>query len=299
MSLKRHIARTTTAALAPGFLGAGHLAAPRVPPEDFAVNDPFFLMMDDQLELGEGYKPVGEPHPHAGFETVTLVLEGTLRDRDEGGLLETGDVQWMTAGRGVIHSENVEAQGRVRILQLWLILPKRERWTQPGFQVVAADSLPVRREAGVEVRLYSGSSGELRSPTHNHVPVTLADIRLEPGASFEQDLPASYNGFVLVLQGSARVGEEGTLLKLEQMGWLDRPADRGASALRMVAGETGARLVLYAGEPQGDRVVSSGPFIGDSREDIVRLFNEYRAGRFQRMSELGRRPAPEQRSERR
>jgi hypothetical protein len=298
MSLQRRIARTTTASLAPGFLGAGHQAAPRVSPEDFALNDPFFLMMDDQIEMGEGYKELGEPHPHAGFETVTLVLEGTLRDRDEGGLLKTGDVQWMTAGRGIIHSENVEAQGRVRILQLWLILPKRERWTEPGFQVVAADSLPVRHEAGVEVRLYSGRSGAVESSTRNHVPVTLADIRLEPGASFEQDLPASYNGFVLVLQGSAQVGAEGTLLKLEEMGWLDRPADRGASALRMVAGKSGARLVLYAGEPQGDRVVSSGPFIGDTREDIVRLFNEYRAGRFERMSELGRKRPAEQRSAR-
>ena len=109
---------------------------------------------------------------------------------------------------------------------------------------------------------------------------------LAPNATFEQDLPASYNGFLLVLEGSAQVGADGTVLKPNEVGWLDRPAEKGISKVRIVAGGQGARLVLYAGEPQGDPIVSHGPFIGDTREDIARLFGEYRAGRFQRMSEL-------------
>jgi redox-sensitive bicupin YhaK (pirin superfamily) len=111
---------------------------------------------------------------------------------------------------------------------------------------------------------------------------------LSAGTTFEQDVPASYNGFVFVVSGSARVGDDATSLGTGEVGWLDRPAGEGTSMLRIAAGDAGARLVLYAGQPQGDAIVSQGPFIGDSREDIVRLHNEYRAGRFPRMSELAR-----------
>src|SRR6266536_5728905 len=120
--LQRRIARTvTTPPLAPGFIGPGHLATQVVTPGDFALNDPFIMLADDHLDIGD--RPVGGPHPHAGFETVTLLLEGAIYDRDEGGLIRAGEVQWMTAGRGIIHSENVAAKGRVRLLQLWLTLP--------------------------------------------------------------------------------------------------------------------------------------------------------------------------------
>src|SRR3977135_3010477 len=104
--------------LAPGFVGPGHMAAPVISPEDFAVDDPFILLMDDHLDIGD--RSVGGPHPHAGFETVTLILEGAIYDADEGGVINTGEVQWMTAGRGIIHSENVLTRGKVRLLQLWL-----------------------------------------------------------------------------------------------------------------------------------------------------------------------------------
>src|SRR5438552_1455980 len=143
--------------LAPGFVGPGHLAAPVIPPEDFALSDPFILLMDDHFDIGD--RPVGGPHPHAGFETVTLLLQGSIYDRDEGGFIEAGEVQWMTAGRGIIHGENVGAKGKVRLLQLWLTLPKADRWTEPGFQTIHTDAVPVQRENGVEFRIYSGGSG--------------------------------------------------------------------------------------------------------------------------------------------
>jgi redox-sensitive bicupin YhaK (pirin superfamily) len=285
MTPQRRIARTMTPPpLAPGFIGPGHLATQLVAPEDFAADDPFILLMDDHLDIGD--RPVGGPHPHAGFETVTLILEGAIYDADEGGTINTGEVQWMTAGGGIIHSENVATKGKVRLLQLWLTLPKSKRWTTPGFQDIHAGSIPVRREKGVEVRVYSGASGDQRSSTRNHVPVTLAEIKLDAGASFEQDVPTSYNGFVFVVSGSARVGDDAVPLKIGQVGWLDRPTGEGLSMLRIIAGDEGARLVLYAGQPQGDPIVAQGPFVGDSREDIVRLHNEYRAGRFARMSEI-------------
>jgi hypothetical protein len=240
--------------------------------------------MDDHLDIGD--RPVGGPHPHAGFETVTLLLEGAIYDRDEGGHIKAGEVQWMTAGRGIIHGENVGAKGKVRLLQLWLTLPKADRWTEPGFQTVHTDAVPVRREKGAELRIYSGRSGSLRSKTRNHVPVTITEIILEPHASIDQEIPSSYNGFVFTLRGSIHAGGDGALVKAGQIGWLDRLKVDGASSLRVTAGEEGARAVFYAGQPQGDPIVSYGPFIGDSKQDIIRLYTEFQSGQFVSLREL-------------
>src|SRR2546428_2074570 len=127
----RRIARTITPAPpAPGFIGEGHLAVMVVSPDEFISNDPFILLADDRLDLRDS-QPAGGPHPHAGFETVTFVLEGSLHDRDEG-VLETGDMQWMTAARGLIHGESGVPRGRTRLLPRWLTLPKLEGDARPG-----------------------------------------------------------------------------------------------------------------------------------------------------------------------
>lgn len=283
MSQQRGISRVVNIPpVAPGFVGPGHLAAPVVSPENFEMNDPFILLMDDHLDIGD--RPVGGPHPHAGFETVTLILDGAIFDRDEGGTLNAGEVQWMTAGSGIIHSEDVRTKGKVRLLQLWLTLPKNKRWIAPGFQAINVNAVPVRHELGAEIQVYSGSSGGLHSGTRNHVPVTMVEINLKPYASAEQEIPASYNGFAFVIDGSVQIGD--TVLNTGQVGWLDRPTDNGTSVLRVTADASGARLILYAGQPQGDPIESYGPFIGDSKQDIARLFAEYQAGRFPRLSEL-------------
>ena len=286
MAISRTIARViTTGPPAPGFMGPGHEAVAVVSPDAFSMNDPFILLMDDRMDLGD--RVAGGAHPHAGIETVTLVIEGAVRDHDEG-VLHAGDAVWMTAGRGIIHNEESRTQGRTRILQLWVTLPKRDRWTAPGFQEIRLDSLPVRREGGAEVRLYSGRSGSEQSPTRNHVPVTLADITLPPGTVIDQELPATDNGFLYVLDGSAAVGDPAVVLATGQVGWLDRRSEGGPSTLRLSGGAGGARLVLYAGEPQGDPIVASGPFVADTEADLRRLFAESRAGHFVRMSELAR-----------
>ena len=138
----------TTAPPSPGFIGEGHTAVAVVEPNDFARSDPFILLMDDRIDLEPG-RQAGAAHPHGGFETVTFVVEGELRDREEG-MLRTGDVVWMTAGSGVIHNENVVPLGKSRILQLWLTLTRSARWSAPRFEHITRDSAPVRREAGVE-----------------------------------------------------------------------------------------------------------------------------------------------------
>ncbi|MFY0568218.1 pirin family protein [Archangium lansingense] len=258
----------------PGQFGPAHTVVPVISQEDYALSDPFILFMDDRLDG----KPIGGPHPHAGFETVTLVLKGGMVH--DGGRLGERDAQWMTAGSGVVHGEGLEnAAGQARILQLWLTLPKAQRWAPASFQDIPYSGLPVRREAGVEVRLYSGSSGGVRSETKNYVPVTLAEFLLEPGASIEQDLPGSYNGFFYALEGELAVGPDERVLRPGQVGWLDRPESAGDSSIR-ITGTTRVRALLYAGQPQGEPLVSYGPFIGDTQADILRVMGEYRSGRY-------------------
>jgi redox-sensitive bicupin YhaK (pirin superfamily) len=266
--------RYTTPPPAPGFAGPGHTAVEVVGPSRFLLQDPFIALMDDRIDMPPG-RAIGGAHPHAGIETVTLLLEGSVYDRDEG-LLSAGDAMWMTAGRGIIHNEHVEARGPARVLQLWVTLPRAERQAAPALQKIDAAALPTLRRDGVEARLYSGSLETLRSPTRNHVPVTMIDLRLQAGARFEIDLPA-YNGFIYVIEGVASVA--GEPLHQGDVGWLDRQAGKLG-----LASESGARLILYAGQPQGVPIVARGPFVADSLDEIERLYREY--PRFTRVSQL-------------
>jgi redox-sensitive bicupin YhaK (pirin superfamily) len=272
-----------------GQFGPNHTVVEVLKPDAWIDQDPFILLMDDRLDG----RLVAGPHPHAGFETVTFPLEGGMQSESGAGRLRPGDVEWTTAGSGIVHGPEHPIEGRFRILQLWLTLPKRDRWTAPDNQIVPGDAVPIRREAGVEIRLYSGSTGTLASPTRNRVPVTLLDVRLEPGARVEQNLPTTYNGFLYVLSGEARVGEPPATLRPTQVGWLDRPMGAGETergdpatgdSVLTIAndGPEPMRLLLYAGERQGVPLVSYGPFIGDTRDDIVRSFERYKTGTFQR-----------------
>jgi redox-sensitive bicupin YhaK (pirin superfamily) len=226
---------------------------------------------------------IGGAHPHAGIETVTLILEGSVVDRDEGEL-SAGDVVWMNAGRGIIHNEAVEVEGRSRVLQLWIRLPARDRALAPSFEIVRGRAAPVRREPGVTARLYSGSTGTLVSSTKNRAPITLVDIALAPGARFCQQLPRRYNGFLYMLDGALEGG--GAQLSLADVAWLDRPSGDDEDTLELVAGERGARVVLYAGEPQHEPLVHYGPFVGGSRADIEASVLAFRRGQFVTMSSL-------------
>lgn len=289
--MERRIARTViTPPPEPGFIGEGHTAVEVVYSNDLPASDPFVLLMDDRLDIAKR-RAIGGAHPHAGLETVTLILEGTIADRDEGEL-SAGDAIWMTAGRGIIHNEHVEVEGRVRILQLWIRLPAADRTMAPRFEIIPGRTLPVRRAPGAVARLYSGTTGDLRSPTQNRVPITLVDIALEPGATFVQELPRSYNGFVYVIDGAATVG--GAPLETSNVGWLDRNTGDGPSTLTVTAGPRGARLVLYAGEPQREPLVHHGPFVAGSPSDIYDLHRRYRAGAFESMGAIARRARPQQ-----
>jgi redox-sensitive bicupin YhaK (pirin superfamily) len=267
---------------APGFAGPRHSAVPVFLNDALEATDPFILLADDRVS---GSGPFGEAHPHAGLETVTLMLKGEIHDRHEG-ILREGDVEWMTAGRGIIHNESVETRDDMRLLQLWIRMPAAVRNAQPRVQRILRESVPVRYEPGARAVVYSGTSGNMESPTLNHVPVTLLDIVLESGALLNQNLPAAYNGFLLVLDGAVLAGEEITPIRSAQVGWLDRPSTVDDSNLSLRGGESGGRVLLYAGMPQGTPIATHGPFVGCSRAEIAQHYSNYQAGAFARASTL-------------
>jgi redox-sensitive bicupin YhaK (pirin superfamily) len=280
---KRSISRIDTPAPpAPGGLGRGHTAVKVVQPTALDSSDPFVLLVDDLFDF-EARRRIGGAHPHAGLETVTLILEGTLHDRDAGDLT-VGNAIWMSAGRGIIHDEDVEASGRVRILQLWIALPTRDRDLEPQFEIIRREEAPIVRLAGAEAVLYSGTSGSASSPTRNRVPTTMIDLSLEPNATFEQDVPPAYNGFFYVIDGSVQVG--GDPIAASQVGWL---APSSSRELVLSAQETGARLVLYAGQSLGEPITQGGPFVAGAPSEIIDFNQRFRAGEFTRMSDLAKR----------
>jgi redox-sensitive bicupin YhaK (pirin superfamily) len=245
---------------------------------EWAATDPFLALMEDWFPRG-----VFGKHPHRGIETVTYVLEGRIDHYDNlghKGAILPGDAQWMTAGRGLIHNE-IPAEGdTVHSLQLWVNLPASEKMTAPRYQDLVGDGIPVRREPGAEIKVFSGSSGGVTAPTKNFVPVTLVEFRLKPGAAVRQDLPADYNAFVVVLEGEGAIGEERRKVVAGDVAWLTRREDASPSETLVVAAEKPMRALLYAGRPLREPVVARGPFVMNTEAEIEQAYADYRAGRF-------------------
>ena len=280
--MKRKLTRVITPKPQQGFLGPGHTAKALID-GPFTASDPFILLMDDKIEvLSE--EPVGGPHPHAGFETVTLILEGNFSGgRHESG---SGDFELMTAGSGVIHTESLHPGTKAHILQLWLNLPKKNRWAEPRLQRLPAAHVPQIKGEDKSISVFAGSFAGLTSPVQQYVPVIIADIHLAAGVSIHEQLPASFNTFLYVLEGSVEVGEENKVLQEGQVGWLNLLQHEEDSELFLKAGGDGVRLILYAGLTQHDEIVSHGPFIGDTREDISRVIKAYQQGNMKHISKV-------------
>ncbi|MGW0663676.1 pirin family protein [Streptodolium elevatio] len=260
-----------------------------------ARHDPFLLLAEDW------FSTVGfDWHPHRGQETVTLVLEGRAEHRDNRGghgVLGPGDAQWMTAGRGLFHAEKAYRGEPVHLLQLWINLPAAHKMDEPRYQDLRADAMPVRREEGVEVRVFSGRSGDAVGPAVNVVPVTMADAVLQPGAGYPQEVPADQNGFAYVVSGSGRFGPDRTPAEAGQVVHLapgepaTAPAATDASGsesesgpaygvLDVEAGDEGLRFVLWTGRPVREPVAHYGPFVMNTRRELEQAVADMQAGAF-------------------
>lgn len=266
---QRNISKITRNPFHQGFLGKGHLASAVMDGIAYQQSDPFILFMDDRLNLPGG-EPVGGAHPHAGFETLTLVLKGNDAN------WETGSFELMTAGKGIVHTEEITTEQNLHILQVWLALPPEQRWTQPFWQKLEAENVPVLKNEKVEIRVYSGKSNGLESPLKNYTPLTVVEFKMENQQRISQEIPADYTGLIYVLSGKVQVGEHS--IEAGAAGWLDNHPTTDDSEISFLSMEEGTHFVFYAARPHKASIVTHGPFIGDSMEDIARLYTEYRAG---------------------
>ncbi|MGV8959577.1 MAG: pirin family protein [Stenotrophomonas sp.] len=245
--------------------------------------DPFLMLDEFGTDRPEDYLAGFPSHPHRGFETVTYMLDGRMRHKDNHGnegLLTPGSVQWMTAGRGLVHSEMPEQEsGRMRGFQLWVNLPARDKMTAPKYQEFAPERIPhATPAAGVKVKVIAGQVGEVVGPIVQPATDPLyLDIELQPGVQWSYTLPDGHNAFAYVFEGTAQVGEgaDARPLGTHELGVLG-----GGSMLPLAAGEQGARVLLVAGRPLREPVARHGPFVMNTREQLMQAFVDYQEGRF-------------------
>jgi len=245
--------------------------------------DPFLLLDEFGTDRAEDYLAGFPSHPHRGFETVTYMLDGRMRHKDNHGnegLLTPGSVQWMTAGRGLVHSEMPEQEsGRMRGFQLWVNLPSREKMTAPRYQEFAPERIPeVQPAEGVRVKVIAGNVGETAGPIVQPATDPLyLDIQLDPGTGWDHLLPEGHSAFAYVFEGDMVVGsgDDARPVALQELGVLG-----GGDALHVVGGTQGARLILVAGRPLREPVARHGPFVMNTREELMQAFVDFQEGRF-------------------
>ena len=245
--------------------------------------DPFLLLDEFGTDRPEDYLAGFPEHPHRGFETVTYMLDGRMRHKDNHGnegVLVPGSVQWMTAGRGLVHSEMPEQEeGRMRGFQLWVNLPGREKMTAPRYQEFAPERIPrVEPAPGVSVKVIAGEVDGVTGPIAQPATEPLyLDIALQPGASWGYTLPAGHNVFAYGYEGEVAVGEgdDARALPGQTLAVLG-----GGDRLALRAGDTGARLILVAGRPLREPVARHGPFVMNTRQELMQAFVDFQEGRF-------------------
>jgi redox-sensitive bicupin YhaK (pirin superfamily) len=246
-------------------------------------HDPFLMLDEFFSDNPDDYLAGFPAHPHRGFETVTYMLDGHMRHEDsEGnrGDLGPGDVQWMTAARGIIHSEMPQqTEGRMRGFQLWLNLPAAEKMQPAAYRDIPASEIPIVELAGIgTVRIIAGTftHGNERTTgpvgTRTTEPVFM-DLRLDPAAGVQVPLPAGHNAFLYAYEGQVSVGEDRRLLPRRVAGLLS-----DGDVVSLAAGPDGASLLLLAGRPLREPVVQYGPFVMNTREEIERAVLDYQRG---------------------
>ena len=247
--------------------------------------DPFLMLVAFGSDEATDYIAGFPPHPHRGIETVTYMLAGRMRHEDDAGhsgVLGPGSVQWMTAGRGIVHSEMPEQEeGEMRGFQLWVNLPRKSKMCAPHYQNIEPEEIPeVTRKDGVTVKLIAGKLDGVEGPVRGiEADPQYMDIVIPAGTVTDHDISADHNAFVYVFGGSAQIGANedrpGKIIRDGELAVLGE-----GNAVRIRAGDEGARLILVAGRPLDEPVFKYGPFVMNSKEEIIQAIHDYQNGTF-------------------
>jgi redox-sensitive bicupin YhaK (pirin superfamily) len=281
VSASRHVIKTVRGM--PASDGAGVKLTRVIGQPALDMLDPFLMLDEFRSDQAGDYLAGFPDHPHRGFETVTYMLAGNMRHGDNQGntgQLRAGSVQWMTAGRGIVHSEMPEQEdGLMWGFQLWVNLPAKDKMTAPRYQDIAPEAVPLLQPAaGVELRLLTGHVGDVSGPVNDVATAPLyVDVRLQADAQWRATVPAQHNAFVYVYEGSVLVGE-GDAVRHLQRGEL--AVLSLGEQVQLQAGDGGGRLILVAGRPLNEPVAKYGPFVMNTPEQIVSAIQDFQAGRF-------------------
>jgi redox-sensitive bicupin YhaK (pirin superfamily) len=242
--------------------------------------DPYLMLdafgSDDASDYLAGFPD----HPHRGFETITYMLQGRMRHRDSHGgegLISDGGVQWMTAGRGVIHSELPEQrEGRMAGFQLWLNLPAKDKLCTPWYRDIPREAVPLLELPGVQARVIAGASHGVEGAVQREATQALyLDLQLQAGAVFEQALPDTHNAFVYVYEGALDF-ESGGRVPAGRMALLANTA--GSDGIRLSAGPVPSRALLIAGRPLGEPIAQYGPFVMNTEAELIQAVRDFQTG---------------------
>jgi redox-sensitive bicupin YhaK (pirin superfamily) len=241
--------------------------------------DPFVLLDEIRSTKAEDYVAGFPTHPHRGIETITYMVHGSFEHRDSrggGGLLSDGCVQWMTAGRGILHSEMPgKTEGELWGYQLWLSLPAKDKMAEARYQHLPPENIPVVRKEGMEVRIISGAFDGTEGPASNYAQTDYFDVRLKPGAVFRLALDRNMNSFCYAHTDSAEVGPAGSA-ETVRAGELAEFGDGDVVEVR--AGTEGAGFLFLAAYPNNEPIVRGGPFVMNTEEEIRQAFADYQSG---------------------
>jgi redox-sensitive bicupin YhaK (pirin superfamily) len=272
--------------------GAGVKLTRIIGSPQLSMLDPFLLLDCFESDQPQDYLAGFPEHPHRGFETVTYLLNGRMRHKDSAGhegIVEPGGVQWMTAGKGILHSEMPEqTEGLLKGFQLWVNLPASAKMTEPAYQEFPPESTPLEyREDGTLIRVISGQTdqGTIGAVRNDYVDPTYMDISLPEGSSFLQSLPENHNAFVYVIEGELRIdgkiesyetGESGKHSVLAgELGILSK-----GRHLTITSGLGGTRFLLISGLPLNEPIVRAGPFVMNTRTEILQAFDDFSRNSF-------------------
>jgi quercetin 2,3-dioxygenase len=272
--------------------GEGFVVHRSLPGNSLLDFDPF-LLLDEMgpMDLKPGEAKGAPDHPHRGFETVTYVLDGKFEHKDShgnSGKLGAGDVQWMTAGAGVVHSEMPEREfvrmgGKLHGFQLWVNLPRRDKMIKPSYQDVPSAKIPVvqNRDGSIKVKVIAGESLGSSAVIDTRTPIFYLHFTLQPGAKLIQPIPKEYNTFVYIIKGEAVFGttENQKIAKTRQMVVFDNAGEGVAITAAATATNSPLDMLLIGGIPLNEPVARYGPFVMNTKEEILQAVEDYRNGK--------------------